>query len=477
MAPALKALLLAVALAAQGGYALRSLSPLAGGPRHRHIASRPALSRAHSTGDAPIRSAAVQMDASAARSPDPPSGQRTAALRQPRRRIARWVMRTARLVFFSLTLMKMLTFARAVHASSASSVVENPQAQHATKGYKRASGPVASADVSSANRLRQKANAARERRGPELANVVATKAPRASLSQGAEQTGIRAFVAKGKEAMAGVSEQLPPGTTDALVLLAATALVVPMLATLKLSPILARFFAIHGISTCTFLGVVFFLFEMGLELSIERLKSLSKDAFGLGIPQFLLTTLALAFGCEGLLGLPRAASLVIGGSLALSSSAFVIQLLQEKGELATRYGRASFGILLLQMLLSAALKGFAALSIIGGIGPIVLRRAFRAVTASKSQEAFVAITLFTVLSMSTFTKCHTLQRPVNVHIHQAFIRYNTILDLNALGLSDTLGAFLAGVLLAESKYRYQIEADIAPFRGILFGATPPLLFS
>jgi len=213
-------------------------------------------------------------------------------------------------------------------------------------------------------------------------------------------------------------------------------------------------------------GVVFFLFEMGLELELERLKSVGRDAFRLGGAQFALTSLvfgavATAFGASG------PAAIVLGGGLALSSSAFVIQLLSEKGELATRFGRASFGILLFQdiavvpllvvtpllggssgaalgaALRVAAIKSASALAIIFVTGRLLLQRVFQLVASARDQTAFLAITLLTVLSMSAFTQ--------------------------ALGLSDTLGAFLAGVLLAESKYRYQIEADIAPFRGLLLG--------
>jgi len=92
---------------------------------------------------------------------------------------------------------------------------------------------------------------------------------------------------------------------------------------------------------------------------------------------------------------------------------------------------------------SAAIKSVAALAIIFVVGRVILQRAFKLVASAKDQTAFLAITLLTVLSMSAFTQ--------------------------ALGLSDTLGAFLAGILLAETKYRYQIEADIAPFRGLLLG--------
>jgi len=211
--------------------------------------------------------------------------------------------------------------------------------------------------------------------------------------------------------------------------------------------------------------VVFFLFEMGLELEFERLKSVGRDAFRLGGLQFILTS--AFFGCLArCVGMSANAALVLGGALALSSSAFVIQLLSEKGELASRFGRASFGILLFQdlavvpllvvtpllggsgaqlgaALRLAAVKSALALSLIFVIGRVLLARLYQMVASAKDQISFLAITLLTVLSMSAFTM--------------------------ALGLSDTLGAFLAGILLAETKYRYQIEADIAPFRGLLLG--------
>eukprot|EP00871_Galdieria_phlegrea_P006061 jgi/Galph1/942/GphlegSOOS_G5699.1 len=202
-------------------------------------------------------------------------------------------------------------------------------------------------------------------------------------------------------------------------------------------------------------GVVFFLFEMGLELSLDRLRKLQKDVFGLGLSQFLICGASFAVSAM-MAGLPVETCAVIGGGLALSSSAFVLQLLSERGEIGTRFGRASFGILLLQdiavvpllvviPLLSnrSAMKATMALAAIFATGRLFLEKVFRTVASAKSPEAFVAVILFTVLSTSAVTE--------------------------GLGLSDTLGAFLAGVLLAETKYRHQIEADIAPFRGLLLG--------
>jgi len=188
--------------------------------------------------------------------------------------------------------------------------------------------------------------------------------------------------------------------------------------------------------------------------------------FGLGLSQFLGTAAAVAAIGKVAFNLPGNALVVLGGGLALSSSAFVLQLLKDKDQLATRFGKASFGILLLQDLAvvpllvvtpilagggqglgaalgSALVKATIALSGIAFTGRVVLNPLFNTVAKARTQEAFLGVILLTVLGMSFLTE--------------------------GLGLSNTLGAFLAGVLLSETKYRYQIEADIAPFRGILLG--------
>ena len=267
--------------------------------------------------------------------------------------------------------------------------------------------------------------------------------------------------------------------SDTLILLLTTALITPLCKKLGTSPILGFLAAgmmlgpngcgvisgIHTTETLAELGIVFFLFEMGIELSFERLLSMRKDVFGLGFSQFLTTALAIA-GVGKLMGLPANALVVLGGGLALSSSAFVLQLLKDKNQLATRFGKASFGILLFQDLAvvpllvvtpilagsgqglasalgSALVKASMALGSIAFAGRVVLNPLFKLVAQAQSQEAFLGVILLTVLSMSFMTE--------------------------GLGLSNTLGAFLAGVLLSETKYRYQVEADIAPFRGILLG--------
>jgi len=282
-----------------------------------------------------------------------------------------------------------------------------------------------------------------------------------------------------KEAVQDLQKYMQGPKSDTLLLLLATALITPLCKSIGTSPILGFLAAgmllgpngfglisgIHTTETLAELGIVFFLFEMGIELSFDRLISMKKDVFGLGLSQFITTAIAVG-GVGKFCGLPGNACVVLGGGLALSSSAFVLQLLKDKDQLATRFGKASFGVLLFQDLAvvpllvvtpilagggkglasavgSAVVKAAMALGSIAFAGRVVLNPLFKTVAGAKSQEAFLGVILLTVLSMSFMTE--------------------------GLGLSNTLGAFLAGVLLSETKYRYQIEADIAPFRGILLG--------
>lgn len=281
------------------------------------------------------------------------------------------------------------------------------------------------------------------------------------------------------EAVTDLAKYMEGPKLDTIILLSATALITPLCRRLGTSPILGfltsgmllgpygcgAISGIHTTETLAELGIVFFLFEMGLELSVERLMSMKKDVFGLGFAQFAIT--ALVFGLVGgLMGFSGNAIVVLGGGLALSSSAFVLQLLKDKNQFATRFGKAAFGVLLFQDLavvpllvvtpilagggqglasavLNALVKAAMALGLIAFSGRVLLNPLFKMVAEAQSQEAFLGLILLTALSMSFMTE--------------------------GLGLSNTLGAFLAGVLLSETKYRYQVEADIAPFRGILLG--------
>ncbi|GMN63382.1 hypothetical protein TIFTF001_032455 [Ficus carica] len=298
---------------------------------------------------------------------------------------------------------------------------------------------------------------------------------------------------------------------DTLTFLIVTVIVVPAFRIIKASPILGFFFAgvilnqfglirnLTDVKVLSEWGILFLLFEMGLELSFARLKALAKFAFGMGLTQmhclseFFLTVIlsTLAFTAfelppNGAIGTkileflfhsrPDLVNIrsvdeavVIGAALSLSSSAFVLQLLAEKGELPTRFGSATLGILLLQdiavvpllvilpvlesqnlvqeslwpMLAKESLKALGGLGLLSLGGKYLLRRVFEVVAEARSSEAFVALCLLTVAGTSLLTQ--------------------------QLGFSDTLGAFLAGALLAETNFRTQIEADIRPFRGLLLG--------
>ncbi|WP_158045778.1 monovalent cation:proton antiporter-2 (CPA2) family protein [Skermanella pratensis] len=264
---------------------------------------------------------------------------------------------------------------------------------------------------------------------------------------------------------------------DVLIVLAAAILVVPIFQRLRSSPVLGYLVAgmligpaglaivsdVSGMTVLANFGVVFLLFTIGLELSIERLKAIRLHVFGLGTLQVVVTA-ALFYFAARWLGQPREAAAILAGGLALSSTAIVLQILVERGELPTRHGRVAFAILLLQDLAVvplltlvpllaadgarlagalgiAALKAVAALLLILIVGRLILRPALRAVAAAKSPELFTGVTLLVVLSVSYLTEI--------------------------AGLSMALGAFLAGLLIAETEYRHQVEGDIEPFRGIL----------
>jgi len=212
------------------------------------------------------------------------------------------------------------------------------------------------------------------------------------------------------------------------------------------------------------LGVVLLLFLIGLELQPRRLWELRTRVFGVGGAQVALSGVALALGALAL-GLSWQAALVAGLGLSLSSTAFALQLLGERNELATPGGQTAFGILLFQDL--AVIPLLAVLPLLGPssarmdtswvplakaaglivlivlVGRTLLRPAFRLVASARSQEVFTASALLAALG--------------------------TAILVSAVGLSMALGAFMAGVLLADSEYRHELEADLEPFRGLLMG--------
>lgn len=223
---------------------------------------------------------------------------------------------------------------------------------------------------------------------------------------------------------------------------------------------------IEGVAAIAELGVVFLLFTVGLELSPERLWSMRRLVFGLGAGQvgasaLVIGLVALAYG-NGI-----GASIVIGASLALSSTAIVIKLLMDQKAFGSRAGRTAFSILLFQdlavvpilflatlfadtsdqgagvELILALGKAVVAVMAILFTGRIVLRPLFRFVASQHSPELFMALTLLSILATAAAT--------------------------SAAGLSLAMGGFLAGLLLAETEFRHQVEVDIEPFRGLFLG--------
>lgn len=220
------------------------------------------------------------------------------------------------------------------------------------------------------------------------------------------------------------------------------------------------------ISQISELGVVLMLFVIGLELSPQRLWVMRRNVFGLGSLQ-LIATAAIIGGIAAALGLDWKAALIVGLGLALSSTAIDLQTLSERKELASAHGRLAFAILLFQDVAAipilalipvlnethasatAESEAIGALRVILTIAAVVvggrylLRPMFRAAARVSSPEVFTATALLVVMG--------------------------TALLMQLSGMSMSLGAFLAGVLLADSEYRHEIEAQIEPFRGLLLG--------
>jgi monovalent cation:proton antiporter-2 (CPA2) family protein len=213
-------------------------------------------------------------------------------------------------------------------------------------------------------------------------------------------------------------------------------------------------------------GIVLLMFVIGLELQPSRLWVLRKPIFGLGSAQVAVTSIIIGVASYFVFQQSWQSALVIGFGLSMSSTALALQLLAERGQLNSQFGRSSFSILLFQdisvmpalallpLLGVAAAKGggpggllvlklIAVLGIVVVGGRYVLRPMLRIVAATKVAEAMTAAGLLIVIG--------------------------TALLVNQVGLSLSLGAFLAGVLLADSEFRHELEADIEPFKGLLLG--------
>lgn len=283
-----------------------------------------------------------------------------------------------------------------------------------------------------------------------------------------------------------------PYVRELMIFLIAAGIVVPLLHSIRISPVLgyllvgfvigpfglglfaAQYPALHyvsiseldGVRQLAELGVVFLLFVIGLELSFERLWAMRRLVFGLGSLQVLLCalgigTLALAFGANA------QTAMLIGSAFALSSTAIVMQVLAERRQLGTALGRTSFAILLMQdlavvpiLLLVGVLGAGAGGNVAGAlvlaftkaalmiaaiylIGRMLLRPLMRSVARTRSPEMFMAAILLVAIGSAMLTQ--------------------------AAGLPMALGAFLSGLLLAETEFRHEIEVAIEPFKGLLLG--------
>ncbi len=271
-----------------------------------------------------------------------------------------------------------------------------------------------------------------------------------------------------------------PYLIEVVAFLLGVVIIVPLFKKIRISPILGFLAAgavigpnalgvvkdIQGVQHFAELGVIFLLFTIGLELSFERLKAYAPLIFGFGSAQVL--TCSLVIGTAAYMwGNSPQASIIIGLCLSLSSTAMVIQLLTERGEIASKYGRSSFSVLLFQdlavvpilILLTifdkegegsilgdiffAFANAFIAIMLIVLFGRFGLRRFFEIASRTNSIDVFTAMTLLTILAISMVT--------------------------GLAGLSMALGAFLAGLLLAETEFRHQIEGEIEPFKGLFLG--------
>lgn len=281
--------------------------------------------------------------------------------------------------------------------------------------------------------------------------------------------------------------------SDALVVLGTAGVVVPLMHRFGLSPVLGYlgagallgplglgsfidqlpflyWFTIvdaKNVAGIADLGVVFLLFLIGLELSYERLMTMRRMVIGLGGLQVLITTALLAAIIAKATGLAAPIAVVVAACLALSSTAIVLEVLSSQRRLATSAGRASFAVLLAQdlavipllMFISilgaqtgssvlvsvgmALLHAVGAVALIVMVGRALLRPLFRQVAATHSSELFIAAILFVIVGTGVIAA--------------------------VANLSMALGAFVAGLLLAETEFRKAIEATIDPFKGLALG--------
>ena len=222
---------------------------------------------------------------------------------------------------------------------------------------------------------------------------------------------------------------------------------------------------IHRAESLAEFGVVFLMFSIGLEFSLPKLFSMKRIVFGLGLLQ-VVVTMVLAAGLIMLMGVNWQLGIALGGVFAMSSTAVITKLLAERMQLDSPHGREIMGVLLFQdlavvpllviipsltqppeklavLLGIALLKAVVVLALILVFGQRLMRKWFHFVARAKSSEVFILNVLLITLSLATITEL--------------------------AGLSLALGAFVAGMLISETEYKFQVEEDIKPFRDVLMG--------
>lgn len=266
---------------------------------------------------------------------------------------------------------------------------------------------------------------------------------------------------------------------DILALLLATVVVVPFFHAARLGAILGYLTAgvilgpwglgiiteVDEIRHLGEFGVIFLLFILGIELKPDKLWQMRKMVIGLGMGQ-LFVSAAIIYGVALLLGISHQSAIIIGFGLALSSTAFCLNLLAERGGISTTMGRMSFSVLLLQDL--AVVPLLALISLLAGADA-------GGVSGSSFNLVYAVLVIIALLVVGRYLLNPILDKIVASQDPEVFIAVAVLLVLGvawimeSVGFSMALGAFLAGLMLAESRYRHQIEADILPFRGILLG--------
>ncbi|MBZ6076019.1 monovalent cation:proton antiporter-2 (CPA2) family protein [Microvirga puerhi] len=223
------------------------------------------------------------------------------------------------------------------------------------------------------------------------------------------------------------------------------------------------------IATVAELGVVLLLFIIGLELKLSHLWEMKRDIFGLGLAQLVVTTLCLG-GAAAAIGFPSNGAFVTGVALALSATAIALQMLGERNDLQTPYGQRSFAILLFQDLSVVPLLAVLPLLATGLHAIEHDSLPDRLITVATTLSAIAVVVVIGRYGLNPFFRILARSGAREVMTASALlVVLGSALLMQEVGLSMAMGAFLAGLMLAESNFRHQLEADIEPFRGILLG--------